>query len=129
MRARNVAKVLVGAGAAAATTFIAAPGAASASVGEIGLFQNTGYGGCAYYSTTIVGMYTMAGQYYNAGAGCSSRSLNHDVSSIANGYYCSTRFYTVAGYTGNYQTLAARSQVSSVKYNDAYRSWQVINCS
>jgi hypothetical protein len=103
----------------AAAAFTSAPPAAADT--GLGLFSNSNYGGCAFYTTTFVAIYNFANYSYTAGTNCPS--LNDSVSSISNAYYSSVTFYTAAGYTGNTQTIAARSQVTSVKYNDQYSSY------
>jgi hypothetical protein len=114
LKTSAIASVLV------AATLTTAPPAAAAA--EISLFSNSNYGGCALY-TSYTGIYDFTGYSYNAGTNCPR--LNDSVSSIVNGFYTSVTFYTNAGYKGYTQTLAARTQITSVKYNDQYSSYNV----
>jgi hypothetical protein len=114
LKTSAVASVLV---AAALTT---APPAAAAT--EMSLFSNSNYGGCALY-TTFTGIYDFASYSYGSGTNCPK--LNDSVSSLVNGFYASVTFYTNAGYVGNTQTVAARTWLTGVKYNDQYSSYTV----
>jgi hypothetical protein len=106
---------------AAPATSATAVSATAASATGMSLFSNSNYGGCALY-TQYTSIYTFTTLSYNAGTGCPR--LNDSVSSIVNGFYISETFSTSAGYTGHTQTIAARSQVSGVRYNDQYSSYR-----
>ncbi len=111
--------------AAATITAATVPAAnANAAVAGFGLFQDSNYGGCAFYwNNGSVNIPNFKGMHYNT-TGCTSRGLNDDISSVSNN--CKMYLYTDKNYGGHSEYVPAGEYPTHLKYNDQYSSLKFI---
>jgi hypothetical protein len=121
---------ICGAALVGVSLVVAAPNAEAAGP-YLGLFSDSNYGGCAYYSYDLYpDIADFRAVKYNATGGCTSHAnLNDSVSSVTNKVPagCTITLWTGVNFTGSHQTINSGVFAAHVTYNDQYSSLST-NC-